>query len=78
MSFDWFTLAWVVWIAYFLVVEGIALYKKHPGGTLSEHVWDWFSIKGEGKMGKWWRVRRIALLALMAWLLVHFVSGGYM
>ena len=69
----WFTIAWLSWLAVFLVVEGIALCNKAEGDTLSEHVWAWFSIKDKGNK---WRLRRFILLAFLAWLAVHFLTGG--
>jgi hypothetical protein len=56
----------------FFVVEGLAIY--HGTGTLSSYVWSWFSVKGKGKA---WRWRRLFLLAFMVWLVVHFVTGGW-
>jgi hypothetical protein len=78
-----FTAAWVAWIAAFGVIEGIALYRKQPGDTLSEHVWKWFGTrrdveyhgKGEQPSGLL-RLRRFALLAFLAWLSIHFLTGG--
>ena len=49
--------------------------------TLSGHVWLAFAIKdADGDMrgrARAWRLRRIALLLVMAWLTVHFLSGGW-
>lgn len=36
---------WLAWLAWFLAVEGIALARKEPGDTLSEHVWKWFKVR---------------------------------
>jgi len=75
---DWvFTVLWVGIILYFVIVEGIALVRKRRGDTLSEHVWDWFCLRGkkEGKSG-WCIVRRILFFAFWIWLTVHFLSGG--
>jgi hypothetical protein len=68
-----FTIAWLIWILQFVAIEGVALCNKQPGDTLSEHVWDWASIRGKGAG---WRARRFALLAFLCWLLLHFLSGG--
>jgi hypothetical protein len=65
--------AWVAWIAAFLTIEVLALKNSAPGDTLSEHVWAVFSIK---EKGNWWRARRFSLLAFMAWLVVHILTGG--
>ncbi len=70
---DVYTISWLVWIAAFLVVEGLALRTKVPGATLSSHVWLWFAIKSPGKQ---WRLRRLALVAFLAWLVLHFLTGG--
>jgi hypothetical protein len=58
----------------FAVVEGAALINKKPGDTLSEHVWSWFGIRGKPAG---YKARRFALLAFMAWLTTHFLTGGY-
>lgn len=68
-----FTVMWIAWIALFLLIEGVALVNKKPDDTLSEHVWRWFSIANKGP---WWRLRRFALAAFLAWLVLHFLSGG--
>jgi len=77
------TWAWIAWLAAFVVIEGKALLNKAEGDTLSEHVWKWFatSKKAHAKEGTDQpkgsvRIRRFALLALMAWLSVHFLTGG--
>lgn len=79
---DIWTLAWLGWIGYFAVVEGIALFRSAPGDTLSEHVWMWAATaRGPGPSGRlpsgWTKARRFALLAFMAWLSAHFVTGGW-
>ena len=77
-----YTLAWLAWLAYFLVVEGIALFNSKPGDTLSEHVWAWFGTewqKGHSPRERsgWTQLRRFALLAFMVWLSAHFLTGGW-
>lgn len=64
---DGFTWSWVAWLAAFGVIEGIALFNKRKGDTLSEHVWKWFPKN---------TARGLGLFAFMAWLFMHFVSGG--
>jgi len=73
-----YTIAWCAWLATFLVIEGKALFNKTPGDTLSEHVWKWFATSqgSTGKPSGWVRARRFTLLAFMAWLSVHFLTGG--
>ena len=67
------TVAWLLWLLAFCLIEGLALRNNVYGDTLSEHVWSWFSIKGRGSH---WRARRFVLLALLAWLVAHFLTGG--
>jgi hypothetical protein len=81
---DGYTLGWIGWIAYFVVLEGAALLKKRgsTAATLSGHVWLWFGIPGPGNPGQsahpdaWARFRRAVLSAGMSWLTTHFMSGG--
>ena len=70
---DPYTVFWLFWVAMFGAVEGAALVNKREGDTLSEHVWDWFSIQSKGSG---WRARRFVLLAFLAWLSAHFLTGG--
>ncbi|MFD6638308.1 hypothetical protein ACFWDN_21105 [Micromonospora chalcea] len=68
--------AWLVWFLYFVIVEFAALFNSREGDTLSEHVWLWFAVGGGRPVTGWTRLRRVVLLAFMAWLTVHFVGGG--
>jgi hypothetical protein len=73
---------WIGWLLIFGALEGVALANTKSGDTFSERVWAWFAIdvdadEGSRKRGVWmWRARRFSLLALVAWLAVHFLSGG--
>lgn len=67
------TLLWLVWLLAFCLIEGVALSNCQAGDTLSEQIWCWASIKNKGA---WWRFRRFLLVALLAWLCLHFLSGG--
>lgn len=69
-----FTIAWIIWIGMFLAIEGQALLNDREGDTLSEHVWKWFAIKDKPR---WYKLRRFALLAFLAWLTTHFLTGGW-
>lgn len=71
MTYTWL---WIGWIVAFLVIEGLALTNKEPGDTLSEHVWKWAAVRGQGRAVK---LRRFILLTLLAWLIVHFLTGGW-
>lgn len=68
-----YTAAWATWLLMFAAIEGAALADKREGDTLSEHVWRWFSIKNKSRG---WRLRRAALLAFLAWITGHFMTGG--
>ncbi|MEV6638070.1 hypothetical protein AB0M54_45845 [Actinoplanes sp. NPDC051470] len=79
-----YTVLWLLWLAYFAVVEGVALFNSKPGDTLSEHVWMWFGTQRR-KPGEparepsgWTKVRRVALAGFLVWLAVHFLTGGWM
>ena len=74
-----FTIGWLLWGVYFVVLEAAAIVRSHRGrrgGTLSEHVWVWFGTAAGTHPNSWAYVRRFALIAFMAWLTVHFVGGG--
>jgi hypothetical protein len=71
------TWLWIGWLLAFAVIEGYALVSKREGDTLSEHVWAWFAIGGEHReVTASVRLRRFILLAFMAWLSLHFITGG--
>lgn len=72
-----FTIAWVSVLVWFIVWETWALIRRRRGDTLSEHVWDWFCLRGK-KQGKsaWCIIRRVAFYSFWIWLTVHFLSGG--
>lgn len=83
---SFFTWGWIVWLASFALLEGFALLKHGKGFTLSEHVWRWFAIPDPNardnnmvnKQPMTWvvRARRFTLLAFLAWLSLHFLTGG--
>jgi hypothetical protein len=78
---DPWTIGWLIWIAIFLVWEGIALFNSKPGDTLSEHVWIWFGTQRRDgvyrKKTGWVQFRRFVLAAFMFWLGLHFLTGGW-
>ena len=73
-----YTVGWLAWIGWFLVEEGIALFRGGSGATLSAHVWKWFATNPRDWQDRsgLMRLRRFGLLALMSWLMVHFMTGG--
>lgn len=73
------TWAWAGWALWFAVVEGMALVNSRTGDTLSEHVWAFIGsreLTGKQPTG-WTRLRRFLTLAFLAWLVAHFLTGGY-
>jgi hypothetical protein len=88
-----FTFAWVLWGVAFAVIEGIALFNSKRGDTLSEHVWAFIGVRDRQwrlRRDYWvpepkqpttpvWTLRlaRIALISGMVWLVLHFVTGGW-
>jgi hypothetical protein len=76
-----FEIAWAAWAGAFVVIEGIALYRKQPGDTLSEQVWRIFGTRRDaaypkGQPSGLLRLRRFALVAFLGWLAAHFLTGG--
>lgn len=69
------TWLWYGWIAAFFVIEGTALARNRPQDTLSDHVWAWAGIPRHRAPSRSVRARRIGLLAFLAWLSTHFLTG---
>ena len=62
-----YVVAWVLWIAAFLIIETFALLNRDPGAdTLSEMVWIAVSVPVV-----WWVVA-----AFLIWLTIHFLFDG--
>jgi hypothetical protein len=70
-----FTRAWYAWIACFFLIEGSALARHRPQDTLSDHIWAWFGIPQHTAPQRSIRTRRMMLLAGVAWLAAHLLSG---
>ena len=73
------TIGWLLWILYFVILEGVALFRSKPGDTLSEHVWVWFGTQRhdlDRPVTGWTRLRRVLLGGFMLWLSIHFLTGG--
>lgn len=69
---SWYTIAWLVFGVFFVVVETIALIDRRPGDTLSEHLRSWFATRGKPR---WWQARRAVLVVFLVWFPVHLFSG---
>jgi hypothetical protein len=70
----YWTWLWLGWLAYFAVVEGLAiLLGKDRGATFSEHVW---AFIGRGQvLDQHVKLRRILFLSFSAWLVTHLFTG---
>ena len=69
-----FTIAWVFWIVFFLVVEFLALRRKEKQDTFSEHWWALFRVREKVPAPV-----RAGLLAVQltfgVWLVGHLAFG---
>lgn len=72
------TWLWLGWGLYFVIVEGLALFNKRGGDTLSEHVWAFlgYDERRVGPPSGSERLRRFLTLAGLAWLVIHLLTGG--
>ncbi|GLZ81396.1 hypothetical protein Afil01_62030 [Actinorhabdospora filicis] len=77
---DFWEIVWLAWFGIFGVLEGVALARKEKNDTLSEHIWKWFAIGTPGdrpRKSGWVQLRRVGLVAGLAWLCLHFLTGGW-
>lgn len=75
----WFTAGWVIWLALFAVLEGIAIKDRRKGDTLSEHVW-WAQerLRNAGMIGKvLYGALAGGIFILLTWLIFHFILGWW-
>lgn len=70
---DRWTIAWVLWLLAFLVVEVPAAIRKAGLDTFSENVWLWFGIKYSPRPYK--GARRAVLTVFMVTLYGHLAFG---
>jgi len=75
-KFNRWTVAWIIWIATFFVLEGAALANKREDDTLSEQGWNAFNIRGLKADRRTW-VGRILFLVFGTWLTGHFAFGWW-
>lgn len=68
------TVLWLMWIAMFFAIEVPAILDKDRGDTLSEHVWKWFGITNKSRG---YKLRRVILVFFLVWLVIHFLTGGW-
>ena len=74
----WWTIGWLAWGLWFVIEESLAFWKVGARGTLSWLVWTLGGTRdgvapGPGPL---LRTRRFVLAAFMAWLSLHFLTGG--
>lgn len=69
-----YTIAWVLWILAFGVIEYKAIADKSEGDTLSEHVRKLIGTGGKRGAINW--VFRGGVLGLLLWLIPHFMTGA--
>lgn len=67
---------WLAWIAAFLAIEIPAAVLNADDSAQHPHTlsaWVWRVIQGQGR---WHYAARLGLVAFLAWLAIHFLSGG--
>ena len=62
-----FTIAWIVWVISFFLIEYGAIWSDVPGSTLSAHIRSWLAAGG------WWRLALFGVF--FAWLIPHLMWG---
>lgn len=75
---DWWAWGWIGWGLWFAVEETLAFVKVGTPGTLSYLVWTLGGTRSGATASPsgWTRLRRFGLAAAMAWLSLHFLTGG--
>lgn len=74
MKLNWkYSIAWIIWILGFGIIEYKALQNKKEGDTLSEHIWWAMDTKGEGPSWINWAVRGV-LAGGFLWVIPHFFT----
>lgn len=73
--FSAWSVAWIFWIVFFLVVETAAIIsKRDPGGTFSENWWAFFRV--HDRVPWWARTGMLAVqLLFLGWLILHLPFG---
>ncbi len=71
MAPAWFTYGWYLWWVLFVILEGLALFNREDGDTLSEHIRKWFRVKDPRPTAFTWVMRSILMVTLL-WFITHF------
>ena len=66
-----YTVSWIVWVAWFVVIEALALRDRDPGDTFSEYVWAFMFDAGRPRP-----VIYFLFAGFWLWLFLHFVFRG--
>lgn len=68
-----YSVFWVAWVLAGVGVEIAAVVTRTPGAPLSNHVWDWITMRNDAgtvpKSARW--CARILILGFFAWLGPH-------
>jgi len=67
---------WLFWGVFFCLVEGVALFNKATGDTLSEHFWSWLKVGAQVPTPLVW-FGRIGVLMFCMWLGFHLSFGWF-
>ena len=71
MSEQDYLISWIVWVVWFIAVEGQAIHEGYYEGKLTYRIRQFFAMHGKPR---WWRFRRAALVGMLAWLSAHFLA----
>lgn len=69
---DVFTVLWLLWIAAFGVIEGVAVFNDRRDDTLSEHLRDWFRTDRKRGRTAW----LVTSGVFFAWFVTHIAVAG--
>jgi hypothetical protein len=68
---------WIAWLVAFIIIETWSVLSKDTGPTtLSEHIWQWFDIKGTST-APWAIARRWIMRAFLIFLTLHLGWGWF-
>lgn len=70
-----YTIAWILWLLAFGVIEYKAIADKKEGDTLSEHVRKLIGTNVDLRTGAQWGFRVIVGI-FFAWAIPHFFTGS--
>ena len=65
------TILWLIWIAMFAIVEGVAVFNDKKNDTLSEHFRLWLRV--DTRLGR--TVFLLIFGGFVAWFGIHILTG---